>query len=83
MKIPKSEPPRLDGNQSKNIKDFVAVCLNDDPNSRPSADELLKHKFIKTAKRGNRELIDLVMRHQKWMADHNKDEDDPDLWVHA
>ncbi len=33
MKIPKGEPPRLDGNQSKLLKDFVAVCLNDDPNS--------------------------------------------------
>jgi len=49
--IPKNEPPLLDGDYSKDCKAFIAACLQKDANQRPSATELLKHRFIKNAKK--------------------------------
>lgn len=47
--IPKNNPPRLEGNFSKYFKDFIARCLNKEPEQRPTAKELLRHKFISGA----------------------------------
>ncbi|KAH7310297.1 kinase-like domain-containing protein [Rhexocercosporidium sp. MPI-PUGE-AT-0058] len=64
--IPKAPAPRLEGsNYSKEFKDFVAQCLVKDCDRRPSAKELLRHKFIKSA--GKVEALqELVERKQEW-----------------
>jgi len=51
LKIQKSDPPRLDypSHWSKDFNSFLALCLNKDPEQRPSAEELLKHPFIRDA----------------------------------
>ena len=48
-KILKSSPPKIDNIYSSEFKDFVALCLIKDPIKRPSAQELLKHEFLKGA----------------------------------
>ena len=64
--IPKAPAPRLEGNNySKDFKDFVASCLVKDPDRRPTAKELLKHRFIRNA--GKTEALqELVLRRQEW-----------------
>lgn len=66
--IPKQPPPRLEGNRySSALKDFVAQCLTKDPDRRPTAKELLRHRFIRSA--GKPEgLKELMQRKQDWDA---------------
>lgn len=66
--IPKNEPPQLEGNFSKSFKEFVSLCTNKDPEKRPSASELLKHRFIKGAKKTSY-LTELIDRYEAWLAD--------------
>ncbi|KAF2094338.1 Pkinase-domain-containing protein [Rhizodiscina lignyota] len=64
--IPKNAPPRLEGSKwSKDFKDFCAQCLVKDPDRRPSAKDLLKHRFIKGAGKVE-QLRDLIDRYQRW-----------------
>jgi len=63
--IPKNNPPQLTGNFSKQFKEFVEACLNKDPENRPSAKELMRHPYIKKAKK-NSHLMDLIDRYKKW-----------------
>lgn len=72
--IPKNNPPELNGNFSKAFKEFVAMCLNKDPNDRPTAKELLKHRFIKTAKK-NTYLVELIERYKNWKQKCRDDDD--------
>lgn len=63
--IPKQPAPRLEhGSWSREFKDFVASCLNKDPDKRPTAKALLKHKFIQRAGRVDM-LRDLVQKVHK------------------
>nr|XP_039256886.1 serine/threonine-protein kinase 25-like [Styela clava] len=68
--IPKNNPPTLDGNFTKEFKTFVEACLNKEPRHRPSAKELLKHRFLKQAKKTSY-LIELIERHRQWKSEHN------------
>lgn len=107
--IPKNPPPTLDFTNpsssssvnnmpqfSKGFKEFVSLCLQRDPNMRPSAKELLKHRFIKNAKRASY-LTELIDRLERWKLqsghgsgdrfgndDHSSEEDEAEgednLW---
>lgn len=75
--IPKNNPPQLVGDYSKSFKEFVEACLNKDPDNRPSAKELLKHPFIKKAKKTSC-LVDLIDRLRTWKSQGNRDSDSDD-----
>ncbi|GAA5979517.1 hypothetical protein JCM5350_004920 [Sporobolomyces pararoseus] len=67
--IPKNPPPVLEGAHfSKNFKDFVSLCLQRDPLARPPAKELLKHRFIKNAKKTGY-LVELIERLERWKSE--------------
>lgn len=70
FKIPKSPPPKLEGRFSRDFKDFVAQCLVKDPEHRPTAKELLKHRFIRSA--GKIEALQELI-HRKQMTDAKAD----------
>lgn len=65
--IPKAKPPTLEGNFSAAFKDFITLCLTKDPKERPSAQELLGHRFVKYAKKTS-SLVDLTERYQSWRS---------------
>ena len=52
--IDKAEPPTLSENTgcSRAMREFVALCCQKREDARPSARELLKHRWIKAGKRG-------------------------------
>lgn len=61
LKIAKSEPPTLDqpSKWSTDFKDFLKRALDKNPESRPSASQLLQHPFVSSVKT-NRPLMELV-----------------------
>ncbi|KAI5118932.1 hypothetical protein M0805_003756 [Coniferiporia weirii] len=66
--IPHTKPPRLaEGDGSKDLRDFVAVCLRESPADRPTADELSRSKWIKaTAKTPVSVLKELLTQYEAW-----------------
>ncbi|XP_032627371.1 serine/threonine-protein kinase 24 isoform X4 [Chelonoidis abingdonii] len=72
--IPKSNPPTLEGNYSKPLKEFVEACLNKEPSFRPTAKELLKHKFIIRNAKKTSYLAELIDRHKKWKSEQSHDD---------
>jgi serine/threonine-protein kinase 24/25/MST4 len=69
--IPKAPPPRLEGNFSRDFKDFVAQCLVKDSDRRPTAKELLRHRFVRAAGKVE-QLRELIARHQRYESREDK-----------
>jgi serine/threonine-protein kinase 24/25/MST4 len=72
--IPKNPAPCLEGNFSRDFKDFVGRCLRKEPRERPSARDLLRHPWIRKAKK-TAYLTELIERHERWQATHREDKD--------
>lgn len=64
----KMRAPRLEGgNWSKDMRDFVVGCLNEEPSDRLPAEELSKTRWIKNqAKTPLTQMNDLVIKYQQW-----------------
>ncbi|KAG0205229.1 hypothetical protein BGX33_008028 [Mortierella sp. NVP41] len=80
--IPKSRPAQLEGDWSPAMKEFVALCLHEEPNERPSAEDLLKTKWIKSTSKSPLTLLkDLVAKYEqhKIEAALNKEETSSDI----
>ncbi|KAF7669776.1 hypothetical protein LDENG_00124250 [Lucifuga dentata] len=80
--IPKNTPPTLEGPYSKPFKEFVEACLNKDPRFRPTAKELLKHKFITRYTKKTAYLTELIDRYRRWKSEGHGEEfssDDSDM----
>uniref|UniRef100_A0A8C7KZ30 non-specific serine/threonine protein kinase n=1 Tax=Oncorhynchus kisutch TaxID=8019 RepID=A0A8C7KZ30_ONCKI len=73
--IPKNTPPTLSGDFSKTFKEFIDSCLNKDPSFRPTAKELLKHKFIVKNAKKTSYLTELIDRLKRWKAEGHSDGD--------
>lgn len=58
-----AEPPRGGAAFSKPFREFVGLCLEKDPKRRPSARELLRHRFLRGARR-TQSLSDRLQRFQ-------------------
>ncbi|XP_040923834.1 serine/threonine-protein kinase 26 isoform X3 [Betta splendens] len=71
--IPKSPPPTLSGEFSKSFKDFTEACLNKDPAFRPTAKELLKHRFIVRHCKKTSYLSELIDRYRRWKEEGHSD----------
>lgn len=64
----KLRAPRLEGGTwSKDMRDFVVACLNEEPSDRLSAEELSKMKWMKgVARTPLTTLSELITRFQQW-----------------
>uniref|UniRef100_A0A7N0VH53 non-specific serine/threonine protein kinase n=2 Tax=Kalanchoe fedtschenkoi TaxID=63787 RepID=A0A7N0VH53_KALFE len=63
--IPRENPPQLDEHFSRPMKEFVSLCLKKVPSERPSAKDLLKHRFIRTARKSPR-LLERIRERPKF-----------------
>ncbi|KAH0847117.1 hypothetical protein HID58_093959, partial [Brassica napus] len=72
--IPRESPPQLDEHFSRPLKEFVSFCLKKAPAERPSAKELLKHRFIKSARKSPK-LLERIRERPKYQV--KEDEDSP------
>ncbi|KAI2663346.1 Serine/threonine-protein kinase 24 [Labeo rohita] len=73
--IPKNNPPTLEGNYCKPLKEFVEACLNKEPSFRPTAKELLKHKLIVCYAKKTSYLTELIDRYKRWKAKQSRAEE--------
>ncbi|XP_017278156.1 serine/threonine-protein kinase 24a isoform X2 [Kryptolebias marmoratus] len=71
--IPKNNPPTLEGNYSKPLKEFVEACLNKEPSFRPTAKELLKHKLVVRHAKKTTYLTELIDRYKRWKSEKSHD----------
>ncbi|XP_042060634.1 serine/threonine-protein kinase 24-like isoform X1 [Salvia splendens] len=66
--IPRENPPQLEEHFSRPLKEFVSLCLKKNPAERSSAKELLKHRFIRTARKSPR-LLERIRERPKFQID--------------
>lgn len=66
--IEKQAPPRLEGREhSPAVKEFIALCLDENPDERPAADDLLKCKLVKQYKHHTTAVLkELISRYLLW-----------------
>lgn len=76
--IPKAAPPTLTGDFSKSFKEFTEACLNKDPAFRPTAKELLKHRFIVKHCKKTSYLSELIDRYRRWKEEGHSDSSSDD-----
>ncbi|XP_024245550.1 serine/threonine-protein kinase 24 isoform X1 [Oncorhynchus tshawytscha] len=76
--IPKNNPPTLEGNYCKPLKEFIEACLNKEPSFRPTAKELLKHKLIIRHAKKTSYLSELVEKYKKWKAEQSRENSSDD-----
>ncbi|KAF0900748.1 hypothetical protein E2562_034784 [Oryza meyeriana var. granulata] len=63
--IPRENPPQLDEHFSKPMKEFVSLCLKKNPAERQSAKELLKHRFVRNARKSPK-LLERIRERPKF-----------------
>ncbi|KAJ3134734.1 Serine/threonine-protein kinase 25 [Geranomyces variabilis] len=73
--IPRTRPARLEGKFSAALKEFLAFCLKEEPEERPTADELLRTKFIRNSARGTILLQELLVRQEQWKLANDGDDE--------
>ncbi|XP_010545844.1 PREDICTED: serine/threonine-protein kinase 3-like [Tarenaya hassleriana] len=63
--IPRESPPQLDDHFSRPMKEFASLCLKKAPAERQSAKELLRHRFIRNARKSPR-LLERIRERPKF-----------------
>ncbi|CAH9108065.1 unnamed protein product [Cuscuta epithymum] len=63
--IPRENPPQLEEHFSRPMKEFISSCLKKNPTERPSAKELLRHRFIRNARKSPR-LLERIRERPKF-----------------
>ncbi|KAL6040234.1 Serine/threonine-protein kinase pakA [Balamuthia mandrillaris] len=56
---------------SEPFREFVALCLEKDPDRRPDANTLLKHRFLNCIENGGQSLMEIVAEARKYAAENN------------
>ena len=74
--ISKLTPPRLEGREfSQALKECIALCLDENPEERPSADDLMKCKLVKIYKNHPTSILkEVISRYLLW-RDRNSSRD--------
>ncbi|KAK6134633.1 hypothetical protein DH2020_031643 [Rehmannia glutinosa] len=80
--IPRENPPQLDEHFSRPMKEFVSLCLKKNPAERPSAKELLKHRFIRNARKSPR-LLERIRERPKFQVDGETNDNGPTAFGEA
>ncbi|KAB8105540.1 hypothetical protein EE612_039469 [Oryza sativa] len=70
--IPRENPPQLDEHFSKPMKEFVSLCLKKNPAERLSAKDLLKHRFVRNARKSPK-LLDRIRERPKFPVKSSAD----------
>lgn len=71
LKIVQKEPPQLKGEHwSPIFRDFVGKCLNKDPELRYSAEDCLKHEFLRDAERHRAKFVEFITQIKALIKDN-------------